>query len=97
MNIIRNHIQECVIVFFVFVLLGNMIVFVSSMKLSSEINQFEIKTNAYTQENILLEKQLADDMSFKTTHMYQEKWGFQQATSPLYVGQLQIALNNTQQ
>lgn len=94
MSYLRAHYQELIAVFFVLVLIGNVMVFISSMTLSSEINQYELQTNTLTQENIQLEKQLADDMSFKKIQTYQQSWGFKQAVTPLYVGEPQIALNS---
>lgn len=78
---------------FLVALFGNIGIFVSSMRLSSEIHTFEQKTFALKQENIQLEKEMADTESFTHTKAYKERWGFHSASKPIYVGELQYALN----
>ena len=63
------------------------------MKLSTEIHTFEQKTYTLSQENIQLEKEMADSESFLHTKEYEIKWGFERATKPIYIGDLPIALN----
>jgi len=89
----KNIHQDILIGIFLLALFGNIAVFVSSMKVSSEIHSFEQQTFALKQENIQLEKEMADLESFASTKQYKEKWGFQSATKPIYVGELQYALN----
>jgi len=89
----RTIYKQIIVIIFVGAILGNGAIFISSMKLSSEIHSFEQKTYVLTQENIALEKEMADTESFLATHEYQLKWGFERATKPVYVGDLPIAFN----
>ena len=78
---------------FVVAVMGNIAIFISSMKLSNEIHLFDTKTFSLQQENIQLEKEMADADSFLHTKEYQQKWGFVRATQPTYVSDLPMALN----
>jgi hypothetical protein len=93
----KKYSTELIGLFFVVVLIANVVLFVSSMKLSTEIHEFEQKEHTLSQDNLVLEKQLADDVSFKSLDVYEKKWGFKHATKPVYIGELQFALNNTRQ
>ncbi|MFZ2206397.1 MAG: hypothetical protein WA061_07105 [Microgenomates group bacterium] len=89
----KNMYQDVLIGIFLLALFGNITIFISSMKISSEIHTFEQKTFTLKQENIQLEKEMADSESFVHTKEYKDKWGFHSATKPIYVGELQYALN----
>ncbi|MCX6730441.1 MAG: hypothetical protein NTZ55_01190 [Candidatus Roizmanbacteria bacterium] len=89
----KNYYREIIFGIFIFAVIGNIIIFISSMKLSTEIHTFEQKTFVLKQENIQLEKEMADTESFLHTKEYQTKWGFARATKPIYVSDLPIALN----
>ena len=89
----KNHYREIIIGVFIVAVVGNIAIFISSMKLSNEIHVFDQKTLTLQQENIQLEKEMADTESFLHTKEYQQKWGFKRATQPIYVGDLPIALN----
>ena len=92
----KNHYKKIIIAVFLFALIGNLGIFVSSMKLSTEVHSFEQKTFVLKQENMQLEKEMADSDSFLHTKEYQAKWGFERATRPVYVSDLPIALNTKQ-
>ncbi|MFH0773760.1 MAG: hypothetical protein V1922_05620 [bacterium] len=85
--------RELIIGIFVIAVIGNIAIFISSMKLSTEIHTFEQKTFVLSQENIQLEKEMADTESFLHTTEYKVKWGFARATKPIYVSDLPMALN----
>ena len=89
----KKYYRELIMGIFVCALVGNIAIFISSMKLSTEIHTFEQKTFVLTQENIQLEKEMADTDSFLHTKEYQQKWGFERATRPVYVSDLPMALN----
>ena len=89
----RNYYREIIFGIFVVAVVGNISIFISSMKLSSEIHAFEQKTFILAQENIQLEKEMADSESFLHAKEYQLKWGFERSTKPIYVSDLPIALN----
>jgi len=89
----KNYFRELIMGLFIVAVIGNIAIFISSMKLSTELHSYEQKTFLLTQENIQLEKEMADSESFLHTKEYQLKWGFERATRPIYVGDLQMALN----
>lgn len=89
----KNYYREIIFGIFFIAVVGNVAIFISSMKLSTEIHTFEQKTFVLKQENIQLEKEMADTESFLHTKEYQTKWGFARATKPVYVSDLPIALN----
>lgn len=89
----KNYYREIIMGVFVIAVVGNIAIFISSMKLSTEIHTFEQKTYVLQQENIQLEKEMADTDSFLHTKEYQLKWGFARATQPTYVSDLPMALN----
>lgn len=89
----RKYYKKIFVVLFFFAIIGNIAIFISSMKLSSEIHLFERKTFVLQQENTLFEKEMADSESFLHAKQYQQKWGFERATKAIYVGDMQIALN----
>ena len=88
----KNHYKKIVIGIFIIALVGNLCIFISSMKLSAEIHTFEQKTFVLVQENTQLEKEMADSDSFLHAKEYQLKWGFERATRPVYVSDLPMAL-----
>jgi len=89
----KNYYRELIFGIFVIAVVGNIAIFISSMKLSTEIHTYEQKTYLLTQENVDLEKEMADTDSFLHAKEYQVKWGFERATKPVYVGELPFALN----
>lgn len=89
----KNYYKELIGGIFIIAVVGNIAIFISSMKLSNEIHVFDQKTYALQQENIQLEKEMADTESFMHTKEYQQKWGFIRATAPTYVSDLPMALN----
>lgn len=89
----KNHYKEIIIGIFFIAIVGNIAIFISSMKLSTEIHTYEQKTYVLAQENIQLEKEMADTESFLHAKEFQLKWGFERATKPVYIGDLPIALN----
>ena len=89
----KKYYREIIFGIFIFAVVGNVAIFISSMKLSTEIHTFEQKTYTLSQENIQLEKEMADSESFLHTKEYEIKWGFERATKPIYIGDLPIALN----
>ena len=89
----KNYYREAIFGIFVIAVIGNVIIFISSMRLGAEIHSYEQTTYALQQENIQLEKEMADTESFLHTKEYQTKWGFARATKPIYVSDLPIALN----
>jgi len=89
----KNYYRQITIGIFIVAVVGNIAIFISSMKLSTEIHTFEQKTFALKQENTQLEKEMADMESFLHAKEYQIKWGFERATRPIYVSDLPIALN----
>ncbi len=90
----KQYISEILGVVFVTVLIANVVIFVSSMKLGTEIHEYEQKTHIITQENVALEKHLADAVSFRSLDVFEQKWGFKHAAKPVYIGELQFALLN---
>lgn len=89
----KNYHRQITIGIFIIAVMGNIAIFISSMKLSTEIHTFEQKTFALKQENTQLEKEMADTESFLHAKEYQVKWGFERSTRPIYVSDLPIALN----
>ncbi len=89
----KNIYTKIALSIFVLTVIGNVMIFVSSMKLGVEVHEFEQKTYALTQENVQLDKEMADTESFLHTDVYKQQWGFKQASQPVYIGQLQYALN----
>jgi hypothetical protein len=87
----KNYYQEIIIGIFFLALVGNVGIFISSMRLSTEIHTFEQKTFVLKQENTVLEKDMADSESFLHTKEYQTKWGFERATKPTYISDLPMA------
>lgn len=87
----KNYYKELIIVIFFIALVGNIAVFISSMKLSTEIHTFEQKTFTLSQENTQLEKEMADTESFIYAKTYQVKWGFERALKPTYISDLPMA------
>jgi hypothetical protein len=88
----KTYYREIIFSFFILAFIGNIAIFISSMKLSTEIHSFEQKTFVLKQENIQLEKEMADSESFLHTREYQLKWGFERATKPTYISDLPMAL-----
>lgn len=78
---------------FIGAIVGNITIFISSMKLSTEIHSFDQKTFALKQENTLLEKEMADTESFLHAEAFKKNWGFMRASQPVYIGELKYALN----
>jgi len=89
----KNYYKEVLFGIFILAVVGNIAIFISSMKLSTEIHSFEQQTFVLSQENIQLEKEMADSDSFLHTKEYQIKWGFERSTKPIYIGELPMALN----
>lgn len=89
----KTYYREIIFGVFILAVIGNIAVFISSMKISTEIHAFEQKTFVLKQENTQLEKDMADTESFLYTKEYQLKWGFERATKPTYVSDLPMALN----
>lgn len=89
----KNYIKQITMGVFFIAIVGNIAIFVSSMKLSTEIHGFEQRTFVLKQENIQLEKEMADTDSFLHTQEYKKKWGFERVTKPTYVSDLPMALN----
>jgi len=89
----KTYYREILFGIFVIAVIGNISIFISSMKLSTEIHSFEQKTFVLAQENIQLEKEMADSDSFLHAKEYQIKWGFERSTKPIYVSDLPMALN----
>jgi len=92
----KKFYREIIIGIFIIAVVGNIAIFISSMKLSTEIHSFEQKTFVLVQENVQLEKEMADTESFLQAKIYQTKWGFKRATKPIFVSDLPIALNTKQ-
>jgi hypothetical protein len=85
--------QKVIIGLFIGAIVGNIAIFISSMKLSTEIHGFEQKTFTLKQENAQLEKEMADTESFLHTEIFKKNWGFIRASQPVYIGELKYALN----
>lgn len=89
----KNSYQNIIIGIFIVAIVGNITIFISSMKLSTEIHSFDQKTFALKQENIQLEKEMADTESFLHAEEFKKNWGFVRASQPVYIGELKYALN----
>lgn len=87
----KTYYREIIFGIFVLAVMGNIAVFISSMKIGTEIHAYEQKTFVLKQENAQLEKDMADTESFLYTKAYQLKWGFERATKPTYVSDLPMA------
>lgn len=85
--------QRIVLGVFAVAVVGNIAIFISSMKLSSEIHNFDQKTFTLKQENTQLEKEMADMESFLHAEVFKKNWGFLRASQPVYIGELKYALN----
>lgn len=83
--------REIIIGIFLVALIGNVAIFISSMKLSTEIHAFEQKTFTLSQENTQLEKEMADSESFLYSKKYQLQWGFERSLKPTYISDLPLA------
>lgn len=89
----KTHYKKAIIILFFIAVTGNIAIFISSMKLSTEIHTYEQKTYQLSQENIQREKEMADTESFIHAKEYQTLWGFERATKPVFIGDLPMALN----
>ena len=89
----KTYYREVLVGIFIFALIGNIAIFISSMKMSTEIHATEQKTFVLKQENTQMEKEMADAESFLYTKEYQLKWGFERALKPTYIRDLPMALN----
>ena len=90
----KHYIRKILGLVFVVTLIANVVIFVSSMSLGTKIYEYERKVHTLTQENVVLEKHLADAVSFKSLDVYEKIWGFKHVTKPVYIGELQYALLN---
>lgn len=89
----KNSYQKIIIGIFIVAIVGNITIFISSMKLSTEIHSFDQKTFTLKQENTQLEKEMADTESFLHAEVFKKNWGFVRASQPVYIGELKYALN----
>jgi len=90
----KHYTRELLGLVFVTALIANVVIFVSSMKLGTEIHEYELKAHVLTQQNVALEKHLADAVSFKSLDVYEKNWGFKHVAKPVYIGELQYALHD---
>jgi len=81
---------------FVIAIMGNAIIFVSSMKLGEETHRFEQKIYVIQRENAELEKKMSETLSLQYAHMYKKPWGFEAMKNLVTVGELQFALYKAQ-
>jgi len=83
----RNIYKQVVFWIFIIAIVGNIVIFISSMKIGTEIHTFEQKTFTLKQENIQLEKEMADSESFLNVEKFKKSWGFIHASNPVYIGE----------
>ncbi len=69
----------------------NLLVFISGIVLSDEINNFELKTDSLRKINLSLEKEVANLGSLKFATEQAKKLGFTSFSSPQSLGQLGYA------
>jgi hypothetical protein len=88
--------QNIIIGIFFIAVIGNVTIFISSMRLGTEIHSFEQKTFVLQQENTQLEKEMADSESFLHAETFKKNWGFVRALQPVFIGELKVAFNTKQ-
>lgn len=70
----------------------NVYLFCSSLKLSDEINNYEVRTSSLHKENLVLEKKVSDLSSLKFAESMAPYLGFTQKSQPTYLEKLDVAL-----
>lgn len=78
---------------FLILITVNIFVFVHSIKLSDEINQFEAETKTLHQENSSLENQMYQIDSLQYAASVAASFNFTQKAQPVYLENLKYALN----
>ena len=73
-------------------ILLNIFIFCSSLKLSDDINNFENKINQLHIENLALEKKVSDLSSLKYAESLAPSLGFTKINMPTYLDKLNVAL-----
>lgn len=78
---------------FVFLVITNIVLFVSGIKLGDEINYFEKEIKVYHQQNVELDKQKSTISSLQYAASIAATLDFTQKSQPLYLDSLQYAMN----
>lgn len=76
---------------FIVLIIGNIYIFISGIKLSDELNYYENQTNLYHQENIELEKKINQLSSLQNTASLAAELNFSEKPTPLVLGNMPYA------
>lgn len=77
---------------FILLLTGNIILFVSSMNLSSQMNEFDIATKQLAKENISLERDVLSLQSLQYAASLSASLNFDKTSQPVFFDELPVAL-----
>lgn len=77
---------------FILLLTGNIILFVSSMNLSSQMNEFDITTKQLAKENISLERDVLSLQSLQYAASLSASLNFDKTSQPVFFDELPVAL-----
>lgn len=91
----KKGIRYVSIILFFVAAMGNVIVFISSMKLAEETHRYEQLAYTLQRENTELEKEMSGVQSIKYALEYKDKWGFKKMINPVTIGELQFALRSS--
>jgi len=90
-----NNLFKSFLVVLLFLLVSaNIFLFCSSLKISDEINQFEIKISSLHRENIQLEKEVSYLSSLKYAESRAYELDFTKKSQPTYLNKLGVAKRN---
>jgi len=72
-------------------IIANLLIFISGIVLSDEINNFELRTDSLRKANLILEKEAANLGSLKFAQEQAKKLGFTNLSAPQSLDQLRYA------
>lgn len=88
-----KYLNKLIWIVFVGLIIGNVYVFVSGIKISDEINRFEADITKIHQENIDLEKETYEVESLQYTASVAARLEFTEQPAPLILNNTNYALN----
>ncbi len=88
----KSLLNQLVWPIFLLLVVGNVYIFISGMKLASEITYFENKSRIFHQENLELEKKVSDLDSYQYAASLAAQFDFAKSKT-IYLENLRYALN----
>lgn len=85
--------NKTIYLFFVMLVIGNVYIFVSGIKLSDQINHFEAETAKIHQQNIELENKIFEITSLKETASMAASLNFTEKPAPIVLENNPYAFN----